>query len=380
MRLAVLKEHTLGERRVAIVPETVKRLINKGFEVEVEAAAGANALFRDDAYLVAGATVEPNVETLYSHADLVVRIQAPNLREVKHLRPGTTLISTLDPLRNPALVHALAVRQIRAISIDLIPRTTLAQSMDVLSSQTTASGYHAVLLAAAALPRFFPMLMTAAGTIAPAKVLVLGAGVAGLQAIATARRLGAVVEAYDVRSSVKEQVQSLGARFIDIAGIEDAQTRSGYARTATSDEKQKQAETLRHHLARADVCITTALVPGCPAPRLISEDMLRGMRPGSIIVDLAAEQGGNCELCRPGETVVAHGVTIIGTLNLPSHVATDASQMYSRNLEKLILHLFKAGTSHIDLSDEIARGCLITDGGSIVHARVADTIRAKGAA
>jgi NAD(P) transhydrogenase subunit alpha len=284
----------------------------------------------------------------------------------------------LYPLTNIEIVRALAARRISAFSADMIPRTTLAQSMDVLSSQTTAAGYHAVLLAAAALPKFFPMLMTAAGTIPPAKVLILGAGVAGLQAIATARRLGAVVEAFDVRRAVKEQVQSLGAKFVEVEGVADAQVQGGYAREITEEEKQKQADAVRRHVAKSDAVITTALVPGRRAPILVTAEMVKGMRPGSVIVDLAAEQGGNCELCKPGQVVVEHGVTIIGTTNLQGRVAVDASQMYSRNMEKLIMHLLGDGALKFDLAEEITAGCLITHGGEVIHARVKDL--AKGAA
>jgi NAD(P) transhydrogenase subunit alpha len=263
----------------------------------------------------------------------------------------------------------------------MIPRTTLAQSMDVLSSQTTASGYHGVLLAAAALPKFFPMLMTAAGTIPPSKVLVLGAGVAGLQAIATARRLGAVVEAFDVRKAVKEQVMSLGAKFVEVEGVGDAATAGGYAKEITEEEKQKQAEVLKKHIAKSDAVITTALIPGKRAPILIPADMVRAMKPGSVIVDLAAEQGGNCELCKPGQTIVTdNGVTIIGTTNLQGKVAVDASQMYSRNMEKLVFHLLGDGALKIDLNEEITKGCVITHGGEVVNSRVAEVVTAKGAA
>jgi len=380
MRLAVPKENTPGETRVAIVPETIKRLIAKKIEVSVESHAGDRAFVRDDDYRAAGATIEPTADALLARADVVVQIHPPTLAEIGELREGSTLISLLYPLSNPELARALAARRVTAISADMIPRTSLAQSMDVLSSQTTAAGYHAVLLAAAALPKFFPMLMTAAGTIPPAKVLVLGAGVAGLQAIATARRLGAVVEAFDVRKAVKEQVQSLGAKFVDVEGLGDAQTAGGYAKEITEEEKQKQAEVLKRHIAKSDVCITTALIPGRRAPILITAEMVRAMRPGSVIVDLAAEQGGNCELCRPGQTAIENGVTIIGTTNLQSKVAVDASHMYSRNMEKLVVHLLGDGALKIDLGEEITKGCVITHDGKVVHPKVAELVTAKGAA
>jgi H+-translocating NAD(P) transhydrogenase subunit alpha len=266
-------------------------------------------------------------------------------------------------------VRALAARKVTAIAVDMIPRTTVAQMMDVLSSQATAAGYEAVLLAAAALPRFFPMLMTAAGTIAPARVLVLGAGVAGLQAIGTARRLGAVVEAFDVRKVVKEQVESLGAKFVDVE-VSDAQTAGGYAKELGEDEKRKQAETVARHVAKADVVICTALIPGRRAPILVTADMVKSMHAGSVIVDLAAEQQGNCELTKPGETTVEHGVTILGPTDLTSRMCVHASQMYSRNMEKLLFHVSQDGKWKFDFGDEIVAGSVITHEGVVVHPRV----------
>jgi NAD(P) transhydrogenase subunit alpha len=269
-------------------------------------------------------------------------------------------------------VKALAARRINALAVDSIPRTTLAQMMDVLSSQATLAGYRAAVLAAEASPKLFPMLMTAAGTLAPAKVLVLGAGVAGLQAIATARRLGAVVEAFDVRKVVKEQVESLGAKFVEVAGGEDAQTAGGYAKEVSEDYKRRQAELLKEHLNKCDACTTTALIPGKRAPILVSKEMLKAMRPGSVLVDLAAEQGGNCELTKPGERVVVDGVTIVGELNLPSQMAVPASQMYSRNMEKLLSHLLgKEGTAlKLTSDDEITRGLVTVRDGQVVDPRL----------
>jgi H+-translocating NAD(P) transhydrogenase subunit alpha len=381
MRLAVPKESAPGETRVAIVPETIKRMIAKKVDVSVESHAGERAFVRDDDYRAVGATVETSVDEMYAKSDLVIQIHPPTTAQIGKLREGGVLISLLYPLTNLDLVRALAARRVTAISADMIPRTTLAQSMDVLSSQTTAAGYHGVLLAAAALPKFFPMLMTAAGTIPPSKVLVLGAGVAGLQAIATARRLGAVVEAFDVRKAVKEQVQSLGAKFVEVEGVGDAATAGGYAKEITEEEKQKQADVLKKHIAKSDAVITTALIPGKRAPILIPADMVRGMKPGSVIVDLAAEQGGNCELCKPGQTIVTdNGVTIIGTTNLQGKVAVDASQMYSRNMEKLVFHMLGDGALKIDLNEEITKGCVITHGGEVVNPRVAEVVTAKGAA
>jgi NAD(P) transhydrogenase subunit alpha len=380
MRLAVPKENTPGETRVAVVADTIKRLIAKKVEVSVETHAGERSFVRDDDYKAVGASIEPSADALFAKADLVVQIHPPTPAQIGKLREGSTIISLLYPLSNPDIVRALAARRVTAISADMIPRTTLAQSMDVLSSQTTAAGYHGVLLAATALPKFFPMLMTAAGTIPPAKVLVLGAGVAGLQAIATARRLGAVVEAFDVRKAVKEQVMSLGAKFVEVEGMADAQTAGGYAKEITEEEKQKQADAIKRHIAKSDACITTALIPGRRAPILITAEMVRGMRAGSVIVDLAAEQGGNCELCKPGQVVVENGVTIIGTTSLQSKVQVDASQMYSRNMEKLIFHMLGDGALKIDLNEEITKGCVITHNGEVVHPKVRELVTAKGAA
>src|SRR5215470_3415024 len=370
MKIAVLKETAPGEARVALVPETVKRLAKKiGFAVETGAGAGAFA--SDDEYRAAGAEVGPLAEVLKG-ADLVLKVQPPAREEIARLPEGTTLVSLLYPLfppDGPRLARALQQRKLVALALDLVPRTTLAQMMDVLSSQATISGYRAVILAAEALPKLFPMLMTAAGTIAPAKALILGAGVAGLQAIATARRLGAVVEAFDVRKVVKEQVESLGAKFIEVPSEEDAQTASGYAKELSEEYKQKQAALTAHALSRTDCCITTALIPGRPAPRLITADMVRGMRRGSVIVDLAAEQGGNCELTEPGKRIVAAGgVTIIGEKNLPAQMAPHASQMFSRNIEKLLAHIVKDGALALDPKDEIARGILVVRDGEILAA------------
>ncbi len=378
MRIAVPKEIEPGEARVAIVPETVKRLTGKAIEVSVEGGAGEKACFPDEEYKEAGASVAPSAKALLAAADVVIKIHRPTPAEIAGMREGAALISLLYPLLNPDLVATLAARKITAMAVDSIPRTTLAQMMDVLSSQATIAGYYAVIMAAHALPKFFPMLMTAAGTIAPAKVLVLGAGVAGLQAIATARRIGAAVEAFDVRKVVKGQVESLGAKFVEVDMAEDAQTESGYAKEVSEEYKRRQAELVHRHIAKSDVCITTALIPGQRAPILITEEMVRDMRPGSVIVDLAAEQGGNCALTEPGAEVVKHGVTIIGLLNLPSRVAVHASQMYSRNMEKFLLHLAGDSGLKLDFQDEITRGCVITHGGEIVHATVKELLSRKG--
>jgi NAD(P) transhydrogenase subunit alpha len=373
MRIAVRREGVAGERRVSIVPESVKRLAAKKIEASVEAGAGAAAFASDEEYRSAGARIDASLEALLADADAVVQIRPPRLDEVARLKEGSALVSLLFPLVSHDLVRALAARKITAIAVDMIPRTTVAQMMDVLSSQATAAGYEAVLMAAAALPKFFPMLMTAAGTIAPARVLVLGAGVAGLQAVGTARRLGAVVEAFDVRKAVKEQVESLGAKFVDVE-TEDAATAGGYARELSEDSKKKQAEAIARHVAKADVVVCTALIPGRPAPVLVTGEMVASMKAGSVIVDLAAEQKGNCELTKPGETVVEHGVTIIGVTDLTSRMCAHASQMYSRNMEKLFFYITKDGAWRLDFKDEIVAGSVITHGGEIVHPKVKEIV------
>ncbi len=372
--IGVPRETAAGERRVAIVPDIAKRLVGAGIDVVVEAGAGLDASFEDEEYTAAGATVVPDVGEVYRRANVIVKVQRPQVDpangrdEIDLLREGQTLIALLSPLTDPQLAGRLAAKRVDGFSMDAIPRITRAQSMDVLSSQATVSGYKAVLLAANELPRFFPMLTTAAGSITPAKVLVVGAGVAGLQAIATARRLGAVVEAYDTRPVVKEQVQSLGARFVDIdVDTSDAQTAGGYAKEVTADVLRRQQEVLADHAAKSDVVITTALVPGRPAPRLISAETVQRMRRGSVIVDLAAETGGNCELTEPGQVVERHGVTIIGTLNLPSTMAYHASQMYAKNIQNLLDLLLKKGAWAPDFADEVVAGTCIVRGGEVVH-------------
>jgi NAD(P) transhydrogenase subunit alpha len=290
------------------------------------------------------------------------------------MKEGATLIAPFYPLHQPIVVRAIAGRKMTSIALDLIPRTTVAQMMDVLSSQATVAGYCAVLMAANTLPRFFPMLMTAAGTIAPARVLILGAGVAGLQAIGTAKRLGAVVEAFDVRKVVKEQVESLGAKFVEVESAEDAQTAGGYAKESSEEYKKKQSEALARHVKTADVVISTALIPGQRAPILVTEDMVKTMKAGSVIVDLAAEQQGNCALTETGKVVEKYGVTIMGLLDLPSRLPLHASQMFSRNVEKLLLHVIKEGAWKLDVKDEIVAGCLVTVSGDVVHPRVKEKI------
>ena len=367
MRVAIPKESWPGERRVAVVADSIARLAARKLEVVVEPGAGLSAGASDRDYEAAGARIAPSREALFAEAEAVVQIRPPDAEQIARLPEGALFIALLAPRQDLDRVRALRARRITAVAVDLVPRTTAAQGMDALSSQAIAGGYAAVLEAAHALPRFFPMLMTAAGTIAPARVLVLGAGVAGLFAIGAARRLGAVVEAFDVRRAVKEEVESLGARFVEVPGASDAGAAGGYARAIDAGEQARQAEVIAAHLAKCDACITTALVPGRPAPLLITEAMVAAMRPGSVIVDMAAEQGGNCALTEPGATVVRHGVTLVGETNFPSRVAVHASQMYSRNMERLLFHLTKDGAPALDLADEITRAVVITHGGEILH-------------
>jgi NAD(P) transhydrogenase subunit alpha len=355
MKVGVARETAAGERRVALVPESVKRLAAGGFELAVERGAGEAASFPDGAYEEAGATI---VDDAYA-ADLVVKVRGPSAEEATRLRAGQILIGFLQPLTDREGVDRLAERGVIAFAMESIPRITRAQAMDALSSQATVSGYKAALLAADRLPKFFPMLMTAAGTVAPAKVLVLGAGVAGLQAIATARRLGAVVSGFDVRPVVREQVESLGASFLDL-GVTGEETAGGYARELTEEEQRRQQEELEKRLPEFDAVITTALIPGRPAPRLIPATAVAAMRPGSVIVDLAAEAGGNCELTSPGEEVVRESVTIIGLTDLPSTMPYHASQLYSRNVLALLQHLAPEGELALDWEDEITASACVT--------------------
>ena len=366
--VGVPRETMTGERRVALTPDIVRKLSRTGFRILIEHRAGEGASFLDSMYEAVGAEIVPDAATLYSAATVVLKVQRPTDDEVKMLRSGTILIALLQPLVSPDLVVRLSEQRITAMSMDAIPRITRAQSMDALSSMSTVAGYKAVLLAANSLQKFFPLLMTAAGTIRPAKVLVLGAGVAGLQAIATARRLGAVVEAFDTRPVVKEQVQSLGASFVELdVEHEEAQDAGGYAKELSEDHIRREIELIRDHAAKSDVVITTALIPGRPAPVLLPEATVKAMGPGSVIVDLAAEMGGNCELTVSGETVVRYDVTIMGLLNLPSSMATDASQMYAKNISTLLEHLAPKGQLHLDMEDAITRGIVVTRDGEILH-------------
>jgi len=352
----VPKERAAGERRVALVPELAGRLVTSGFEVLVERGAGEAASFPDAAYEEAGARV---VDDVYGEADAVAKVQSPSEDEVVRLREGQVLIGFLQPLTDPEGIARLAARGVTAFAMESIPRITRAQPMDALSSQATVSGYKATLIAADRLPKFFPMLMTAAGTVAPAKVLVLGAGVAGLQAVATARRLGAVVTGFDVRPVVREQIESLGANWLDL-GVVGEETEGGYAQELSEEQQRRQQEELESRLPEFDVVITTALIPGRSAPRLIPASAVAAMRPGSVIVDLAAEAGGNCELTEPGEEVVREGVTIVGPMNLPSSMPLHASQLYARNVSALLQHLAPEGKLVLDFEDEITADACVT--------------------
>ena len=340
---------------MALVPEAVGRLAGAGFEVAVERGAGEAASFPDEAFAEAGASL---VENAFD-ADAVVKVQKPSADEAEALRDGSVLVAFLQPLTDAEGIERLSAQGVIAFAMESIPRITRAQPMDALSSQATVSGYKAIVLAAERLPRFFPMLMTAAGTVAPAKVLVLGAGVAGLQAIATARRLGAVVTGFDVRAAVREQVESLGATFLDL-GVTVEETEGGYARELSEQDRRRQQEALEGRIADFDVVVTTALVPGRPAPRLIPATAVRGMRPGSVVVDVAAEAGGNCELTEPGETVEREDVTIVGLTNLPSTMPYHASQLYARNVSALLQHLAPQGELELDWADEITAGACVT--------------------
>jgi NAD(P) transhydrogenase subunit alpha len=369
MRIAVPREVAPGESRVALVPDTVTRLSKAGFDVQVETGAGLAAGFTDDAYREAGATLAPGAPALLGGADMTLKVREPmqvagGTHEADLLREGSALISFLGRDRESELARRLAARGILAFSMELVPRISRAQKMDALSSMSTVVGYKAVLLAAGSLGKFFPLLMTAAGTIAPARVFVIGAGVAGLQAIATSRRLGAVVEAFDVRPAVREEVQSLGATFVapDLVA-EAAVDKGGYAKALSEEQHAREQKLLEERVKMNDVVITTAMIPGKRAPRLITAAMVRQMRPGSVIVDLAAETGGNCELTRVGEKVVAHGVTIIGYPDLAATLPTHASQMYSRNISALLVHLVKEGKLAPDFEDEITRESCFTRGG-----------------
>ena len=372
MKVGIPKEITSEENRVAATPETVGKMIKKGFEVLVETGAGENSIISDNDYQKAGATISSKAADLLSQVDIVLKVQQPTLNsetglhEVDMFREGSVLIAFLQPANQPELLKKMASKKISALAMELIPRITRAQGMDALSSMANIAGYKSVLEAANTFRRFFPLLMTAAGTVTPAKVLILGAGVAGLQAIATAKRLGAVVKAFDTRPVVKEQVESLGADFINIdMSNEESEDSGGYAKELSKDFYEKEKEAIHQQVKNSDIIISTAQIPGKKAPLLISEEMVKDMKPGSVIVDLAVEQGGNCALSEMGKVVNRYGVTIIGKVNLPSLVPVHASQLYSRNLINLLFHLFPKKDSTLDLEDEITSSSLVTHEGAV---------------
>ena len=368
MNIAVPKEIAPRERRVALTPDATAPLVKSGLTVLVQTGAGDAAFFPDADFQKAGATIVPDAAALYGQAEVIVKVQKPALSEVDSMREGSVLVSFLQALTSPDLVERLAERRITAFGMEGIPRISRAQKMDALSSQANIAGYKAVLIAAESAPRFFPMLMTAAGTVFAARVLVMGAGVAGLQAIATARRLGAQVWGYDVRAAVKEQVESLGAKFLELdLGIADAEDKGGYAKALSGDAARRQQQLLAEKTKEFDVVVTTALVPGRTAPRLVTAETVAGMRPGSVIVDLAAEAGGNCELTQPDAVVVAHGVTIHGPTNLPATMPVHASQLYARNVTELLRELVKDGALALDFDDEVVRSACVTHGGAVVN-------------
>jgi NAD(P) transhydrogenase subunit alpha len=374
MQVGVPKETVEGEHRVALVPEVVRKLTAKDFEVLVEPGAGEDAMLSDEAYEEAGATISDDVWG----ADVVVKVAAPTDEEIAKLgKQDTVLVGFLGPLSNPHTTSALAEAGVTAFAMEAIPRISRAQAMDALSSQSNVAGYKSVLVATEHFGRFLPMMMTAAGTVPPAKVLVLGAGVAGLQAIATARRLGARVTGYDVRSAVAEQVRSLGATFLELEAGKGAEGEGGYARELTDEEKKAQQQELADKISTFDIIITTALVPGRPAPRLVTAESVKKMKPGSVIVDLAGETGGNCELTEPGQTVVKYDVTIVSPLNLPSSMPEHASALYARNVQSLLeLLVDDEGALNLDFDDEIIAGACITRGGEIVHEAARKTVEA----
>jgi NAD(P) transhydrogenase subunit alpha len=384
MKIAVPRETAEGETRVALTPQIAGQLVGDGVEVLVQSGAGEASSNTDEAYREAGATIVPDAPALYGSADLVLRVGRPSDEEVEMLRKGSVLIGTLGTLARPELAEKLAKQGVTAISMDAIPRITRAQSMDTLSSQATVGGYKAVLIAAERLPKFMPLLTTAAGTVRPARGIVMGAGVAGLMAIGTARRLGAVVEATDVRPVVKEQVQSLGGTFIEVEMTEEekakAETAGGYATEMSDDYKRRQAELIAERVKEADFVITTALIPGRPAPRLVTDAMVKSMRPGSVIVDMAAEMGGNVEGTEPGKEVVRHGVKIIGLTNLPATMPGSATQMYAKNIQTLVKHLLRDGEINLDFDDEITRGATITHAGKVVHEATAKALGIEASA
>ena len=368
MIAAVPKEILPLETRVSATPSSVKELTKAGIIVQVEKDAGLNSYISDNDYKEAGAQIIESTSTLYTNADIILKVQSPNIEEISQFNPGAVSVSFMQTTRATNLVKAMVEKPVTGFSMHLIPRTTLAQKMDALSSQANIAGYKSMLVASGRIGKYMPMLMTAAGTIRPSKVLVLGAGVAGLQAIATAKRLGAQVEAFDVRPIVKEQVESLGAKFIEVeAAIEEGVGDGGYAKETSEDYKVKQQELIHNHISNADVVITTALIPGRPAPLLIPKSMVHDMRPGSVIMDLAAENGGNCELTKKDDVIESNQVIIDGTSNLPATMPVHASELYAKNIAAFLLYTFNDGALNLDLEDEIISGAMFTHQGIITH-------------
>lgn len=381
MIISIPKEILPGENRVACIPDVAAKLIKSGFEVQIEKDAGINAGYTNEQYSNAGVKIVDKLEDLYANADVVLKVQRPldhpvaGKNEIDLMKKGTLLISFVYVLHYFEVAKKCAEKGIDLISMDMIPRTTLAQKMDVLSSQANIAGYKSVLMAANELGKIFPLMMTAAGTISPAKVVIMGAGVAGLQALGTAKRLGAVVEVSDIRPAVKEEVQSLGGKFIEVETDENMQDAGGYAKEASAEFLQKQKEVILKHVTEADIVITTALVPGKKAPVLVTEEMVKKMRPGSVVLDMATEFGGNCEISEKGKTVKKYGVTIIGEPNIASLVPQHASEMYSKNILNLIQHIAKEGKITLKLDDEIVKGALITHNGEVINPRVKELIK-----
>ena len=373
MIIAIPNEIADNETRVALTPEVAAKYVDAGHEVWLETGAGDKAGKLDSAYQEKGVTIKDHTEEIYKGADLLLKINAPNAEQIALMSEGTVLISFLWALQNNELVETLKKHKITALGMDAIPRISRAQSMDALSSMSSLAGYKSVLMAASNLGKYFPMMMTAAGTIPPSKVLVLGAGVAGLQAIATAKRLGAVVEAFDIRPVVKEQVESLGATFVEIPDIDDdTESEGGYAKELSSDSQERQRQVIHEHAKKSDVIITTALIPGKKAPLLVTEAMVEDMEPGSVVVDLAAEQGGNCEVTEAGKTIKSHDVNVLGPLNIPATVPQHASQLYAKNMQSLLNHLFEDDSLKFDFEDEITLKTTITHGGEIISPLLKD--------
>jgi len=381
MKIGVVKETYPGEQRVALVPAVLPSLIKGGMEVVIESKAGDQSGYLDSAYIEKGGIIADSRDQVFETADFILQVRllganpTDGKADLKNFRKGQMLVGMAEALSNPQSVQELAAQGVTAFALELMPRITRAQSMDILSSMGTVAGYKAVLMAANTLPKMFPMLMTAAGTVTPAKVLIIGAGVAGLQAISVARRLGASVQAYDIRPAVKEQILSLGAKFVELPlETGDAEDKGGYAKAQDETFYKKQRELLGQVIATSDVVISTAAVPGKKAPILITAEMVAGMAPGSVIVDLAAERGGNCELTKPGETIVAHGVTIQGPENLSSTVPYHASQMYAKNVATFLLHLVKKGEVTLDMNDEITKDTMMTQNGEVVQPRIREAL------